>query len=415
MDRRATARNYDALLPEFFPVKLIGAFISVDFVVGCRFDCAFCISRRHPARQSLFDAGVALDTRVSPRRVLAWLRSMPSYRAGVQLRIGHDTDAGLEFEKASELIELLDPGRSVVYLTRKPFSERERAFFKTPRQHLLLKLTATPRSAALGVTADPLELVRSAAGLDPRGLHWVVGPLAGDSEADAVRILEALPPGSRLSLKPVNTAGLPALAEVPPPAPAGLARLEALAYRRGLTVTDWFCRSGLARVGQGFFDVDKVTGQSDLGRRAHDLITCADCPSRTQCHGTLDEPALLARLHRELQVLGLTLTALPARTGPRAFRLEVAEPSSRGDETYLSHALGQPVAITLSTRERGASEGGSFCNVDAAVLRRWYATGFLPVTELNAAAEKVLHDLTRRQATHAHPVPLGAPARDRAC
>jgi hypothetical protein len=407
MDRRTNTRTYDSLLPEFFPVKLIGAFISVDFVVGCGFGCAFCISRRHPARQALFDTGLALDTRVSPRRMLAWLRSMPSYRAGVQLRIGHDTDAGLEFEKAADLIELVDPGRSVVYLTRKPFTSRERSFFSAQRTNLLLKLTATPRSAALGVAADPLELVRSAAGLDRRAIHWVVGPLAGDSEAEAARVLEALPPGSRVSLKPLNRAGLPGLAEVAPLPSAGLARLEAQAHRLGLTVSDWFCRGGLARVGQGFFDVDKLTGQADLSRRAHDLITCADCPSRTRCHGPLDEPAVFARLERELRVVGLTPTAPPTRTGPRAYRLEVVEPSSRGDETYLSHALGQPVAITLSTREQGGSEGGSFCTVGAAVLRRWYATGFLPVTELNAAAERVLEDLTRRQEARQPPVAVG--------
>jgi hypothetical protein len=414
MNRRTTSRTYDALLPEFFPVKLIGAFIAVDFVVGCRFGCAFCISRRHPARQSLFDAGMALDTRVSPRRMLAWLRSMPSYRAGVQIRIGHDTDAGLEFDKSAELIELLDPDRSVVYLTRKPFTTRERAFFAGARPNVLLKLTATPRSAALGITTDPMELVRSAAGLDPQGLHWVVGPLVEDGEADAQRILEALPAGSRLTLKPLNTAGLPGVSGVAPMPPDALARLEAQAWARGHAVSEWFCRGGLARVGQGFFDVDKLTGQADPVRCGQDLVTCAACPSHPLCHAPLDAPVLLGRLDRELAVLGLTLTAPPVRTGPRTFRLEVVQPASRGDETYLAHALGQPVAFKISTREPGISEGGSFCNVDTAVLRRWYAAGFLPVTELNAAAEKVLEDLTRRQACRERPPVQGA-AGDGAC
>lgn len=395
----ATARFYEPLLPEFFPVKLIGAFISVDFVIGCGFDCAFCISRRHPAREALFDAGVVLDTLVSPREVLGWLRSMPSYRAGVQLRIGHDTDAGLEFDKAAELIELiepLEPNRSIVYLTRKPFTQTERAFFAAPRANLLLKLTATPRSAELGVERDALELVRSADGLALRGLHWVVGPLTADGANDTERVLVALPPGSRLTLKPLNVAGLPRLAGVGPLSAARLAELEGLARRLGHTVTEWFCREGLARVGRSFFDVDALTGQRDPARRVHDLVICDGCPSLTWCHGALDEPALLARLGQGLGVVGLTLTAPPVRTGPHAYRLEVAEPSSRGDETYLSHALGQPARITLSTRERGTSEGGSFCNVDVDVLRRWWSVGFLPVTELNAAAEKVLEELRRR-------------------
>ena len=415
MDRRTTTRSYDALLPEFFPVKLVDAFIAVDFVVGCRFDCSYCLSRRHPVRQALFDTGVALDTRVSPRRALAWLRSMPSYRSGVPLHIGHDTDAGLEFDKGAELIELVDPGRSVVYHTRKPFTDRERAFFGAPRPNLLLMLTATPRSAGLGVASDPLELVRSAAGLDARGVHWVLGPLAADSEPDAVRVLEALPPGSRLTLKALGATGLPALAGLAPLPAAGLARLEALAHRRRLAVSEWSCRSGVARTGQGFFDVDRLTGQPDLVRRAHDLITCADCPSRTQCHGALDEPSLLARLERELRVVGLTPTAPPVRTGPRAYRLEVAEPAARGDEAYLSHALGRPVAISLSSAATGGGAGDRFSAPDPAVLRRWYGAGFLPVTELNAAAEKVLEDLTRRQAARGRAASLGAQHGSGAC
>ena len=396
-DRRSTARSYDSLLPEFHPLKLLGAAISVDFVVGCQADLPYCEARRHPARQALLDPGQALDTRISPRRVLAWLRSMPSYRAGVPLRLGHDTDAGQAFSKGAELIELLDPGRTVSYLTHRPFTREERDFFATPRPSLLLELTATPRSAALGVVRDPLELVASAAGLDPRGVHWVVGPLASDGEAEAARILEALPAGSRLTLRPLDGVGRPGPGGEAPLGAAALARLEARAHARGLAVTEWTCRGGLARVGRGFFGVDRLTGQADLARRAHDLITCAACPSRTQCHGPLQEEPLLARLKRELEVLGLTPTARPARSGPRAFRVEVAEPVAEGDEAYLSHALGQPVAIALASRAPRSGEAGSALGADPAVLRRWYATGFMPVTELNLAAEKVLEDLARRR------------------
>lgn len=395
-ERRIHTKRYEPLLPEFFPLKLIGAFISIDFVVGCRFDCSFCISRRHPARSALFDAGVAIDTRVSPRRMLSWLRSMPSYLAGVQLRMGHDTDAGLAFDKNAELITLVDPSRSVVYLTRRPFPAVQRDFFAQPRPNVLLKLTATPRAADLGVRADPLELVRSTAGLDPRRMHWVVGPLVASSIPDAVRILDALPPGSRLNLKPLNTLGQATLAAIPPIPDEALADLERRALARGQVVSEWFCPNGIAAVGRGFFDVDKIAAQSDPDRRARDLATCGACPSRESCHGDLDLATFERRLAQELRVIGLTAKAPPQRTGPRSFLLQVAEPSSRGDETYLNHALGQPVNLTLSTRERGSSEGGSFCNVDPGVLRRWWSQGFLPVNELNLAAERVLDDLRRR-------------------
>ncbi|HET9555439.1 MAG TPA: hypothetical protein VFP50_20920 [Anaeromyxobacteraceae bacterium] len=401
MDRRTPRRDYEPLLPEFFPVKLVDAHISVDFVVGCSADCTLCVSRRQPSRAALAGAP-ALDTRVSPRRVLAWLRSMPSYRAGVPLRIGHDTDAGLAFEKSAELIHLLDPGRTVVYRTARPLGEREKGFFGTTRANLLLELVATPRSEALGVTRDPVGLVRSAAGLPPGRVHWVVGPLGQDGLADAKRVLAALPSGARLTLAPVEPADPPSVPA--PPSASDLHALEALAHERGLAVSDFACREGTGRTGRGYFDVDRLTGQADLGRRALDLVTCAGCPSRLQCHGELHVDAVMTRLGRELSVLGLTRTAPPVLTGPRSIAVEVAEPAACGDEAYLSHALGQPVRVALSTSGDGGREVGR-CRVEPAVLRRWHGAGFLPVTELNAVAANVLDDLRRRR----QPPPL-APA-----
>jgi hypothetical protein len=390
VSRRRYARRYESLLPEFFPLKLIGAFISLDFLVGCSFACRFCISRRNAARQALFDAGLALENRISPRKMLAWLRTMPSFRAGVQIRIGHDTDAGLEFEKSAELIQGLPPDRSVTYLSRRPLDAEARSFFGVARKNLLLKLTATPRSESLGVRVDPLQLVRSVEGIDPEMTYWVVGPLVADNVPDAERVLDALPPGSHLFLKRLNTEGLPQLASIAPLSDPELKRLESRAIARGHVVTEWFCRRGLARVGQGFFDVDKITRQVEGEKRDRELAVCKTCPSDLLCHGELDWSQAQQRLRNEVVALGLTLVEEPRRSGPRSVELHVAEPSSRGDETYLSHAVGQPLSVRVTTREEGKSEGGSFCNVEPAALRRWYETGFLPVTELNTAAQNTL-------------------------
>ncbi|MDH4164241.1 MAG: hypothetical protein OEW15_16380 [Nitrospirota bacterium] len=389
------AEEYEHLLPEFYPVKLIGAFISLDFVSGCSFNCSFCISKRHPSREELYQEGLLLDNRVSSGKMLSWLRSMPSYHAGVQVRIGHDTDAGLEFEKSSKLIEMADPGRSIVYLTRKPLTAPEVEFFRTYRRNLLLKLTATPRSKSLNVTRNPMNLVRSAEPLDSRMLYWVLGPLAADSYGDAVEIIESLPAGSSLFLKPLNCEGLPHLANVKPLSRELIAHLEDLALKRGHVVTEWFCRSGLARIDRGFFDVDKITAQKDPAKRERELSYCTACSSNGLCHGELDEPSLRQALVMSLAELGLTLSKEPHRTGPRSFEVAVDEPASRGEETYLNNSLSQAVSITLTTREKGRSQGGSFCNVDREVLKRWYENGFFPVTELNTVAEYVLRDIRR--------------------
>jgi len=414
---RRTSSQYESLLPEFFPLKLIGAFISLDFLVGCSFACRFCISRRHPARRRLFDAGLSFDSRVSPERMLAWLHASASFRAGVQIRVGHDTDAGLEFEKGAELVRRLPPERSVVWLTRRPLSHVERTFFEAARPNLLLKLTATPRSESLGGRAAPLQRVRAGEGIAPETTYWVVGPLVADSIPDAERVLDSLPAGSHLFLKPLNIQGLPELQSMPALDEPSLRKLEERAIARGHVVTEWFCRRSFARVGRAFFDVDRITGQPEGEKRTRELEVCDHCPSRSLCHAELDWPHVLRELERELVFLGLTLVDEPRRLGPHSVELPVAEPSSRGDETYLSHALTQPVRVRLSTRERGASEGGSFCNVDPAVLRRWAEVGFLPVAELNAAAARTVASIQRRLSESAD-IPgavLDAPTEEPTC
>jgi len=402
MARRTYDKRYEHLLPEFYPLKLIGAFISLDFIVGCSFNCSFCISKRHPSREELYEEGLVLDSRVPPKKMLSWLHSLPSFRAGVQVRIGHDTDAGLEFEKSARLIDLIEEDRSVVYLTRKPFTEPEVKYFTPYRPNLLLKLTATPRSASLGVKRNPLNLVRSAEPLDPRMLYWVVGPLVRDSQEDTEEVLRALPKGSTLFLKRLNTTGLPHLDPVPQMEDREYARLEELALSRGLLVTEWFCKSGLSRIRKGFFDVDKITGQPASPKRERELGYCTDCASNAICHGELDRASFEKQLRTHLYFLGLTLAGDPVRTGNRSFTVTVQEPSSRGEETYLNHAIHPPVSITLSTREKGRSQGGSFGNVDRLALKRWYENGFLPVTELNTVAGNVLRDIRRLFCRNGH-------------
>jgi len=370
--------------PEFFPIKPLGAFLSVDFVAGCSFGCRFCISRRHPDREALFRRGRVVDLGLEPAQVLDWLESMPSFRAGVQLRIGHDTDAGLELEPSADLVARLPADRSVLWLSRRPLTARAREVFGRAGPGVLLKLTATPASRALGIDEDgAAELLRSARPLPAGRVFWVLGPLAADSEASAARLIDRLPVGSFAHLKPLNVAGLPAVADVAPLGPATLARLEARAAERGIRCTEFFCRLSLAPLGRAFFDVDQIA----------DRRVCDGCPSRALCHAPVDEVALARGLERELRGLGLTPLGPPRRTAARSFEQDVAEPSSRGDETYLSHALGAPVRIRLSTREPGATEGGSFCRVEEAVLRRWQERGFMPVADLERAAQRTLETL----------------------
>ncbi|MBM3233746.1 hypothetical protein FJZ19_01495 [Candidatus Pacearchaeota archaeon] len=391
---RQYRRVYEPLLPEYYPIKLIGAFISLDFIVGCAFNCSFCISKRHPSRKELFERGLVIDNRVAPEKMYHWLKSLPSYQAGVQIRIGHDTDAGLEFEKSSQLIDLIDNEHSITYLTRKPLNENERDFFAKYRSNLLLKLTTTPRSKSLSITRDPLDLVHSAEPIDNKMLYWVVGPLVNDNQEDTERILKTLPKGSRLFLKNLNYYGLPHLDQVKPLAEQDYKRFEQVALDQGHIVTEWFCDS-LARVNKGFFDVDKIEQQPDSPKKEREIAYCKSCSSYPICYTPLDVKGFRDQLDKHLEFLGLHLIDEPRRTGNRSFEIKVAEPSSRGEETYLNHVINPPVSININTREQGRSQGGSFCNIDGEVLKRWYQNGFFPVTELNNVAENVLDDIRR--------------------
>lgn len=401
MKIREHTREYEPLLPEYYPIKLIGAFISLDFIVGCSFNCGFCISKRHPSRKELFEEGIILDNRVSPQKMYQWLKSMPSYQAGVQIRIGHDTDAGLEFEKSSKLIDLIDKNHSITYLTRKPFTAKETEFFSKYRKNLLVKLTATPRSQSLNITKDPTNLIRSSSNIDNKMLYWVIGPLVNDNQKGTKEILKTLPKRSRLFLKKLNYVGLPHLNKVSPISDVDYKKLEQFALDREHIVTEWFCDS-LSRIGRGFFDVDKIEQQPNSQKRERELDYCQSCSSHNHCYAELDRDNFRNQLNEHLEFLGLNLLEEPIKTGRKSFEIKIAEPSSRGEETYLNNVIYPPVSININTREQGRSQGGSFCNIDKAVLKRWYKNGFFPVTELNNIAENLLIDVRRIFGSKAH-------------
>ncbi len=395
MPYRKYEREYEQLLPEYYPIKLIGAFISLDFIVGCSFNCSFCISKRHPSREELFEERLVIDNRVLPKKMYNWLNSIPSYQAGVQIRIGHDTDAGLEFTKSSQLIDLIDKDHSITYLSRKDFTAEELEFFKRYRENLLIKITATPQSQALNIKRDPLKVIQSTNSLNQNMLYWVVGPLVKDNQKDAEAILEALPKGSKLFLKKLNYYDLPHLNSVEPINEHDYSHLEKIAIANKHMLTEWFC-SSLARVGRGFFDVDKIVSQEDSIKKERELSYCKECSSYNICYQELDLNAFNQQLKEQLDFLELHLLQEPIRTGNRSFEIKVQEPSSRGEETYLNNVIYPPVSININTREQGRSQGGSFCNIDREVLKRWYRIGFFPVTELNNVAENTLTDLRRR-------------------
>lgn len=170
----------------------------------------------------------------------------------------------------------------------------------------------------------------------------------------------------------------------------------------------------MGRLGQGFFDFDKIALDPDLARRERELSYCDPCPSKPVCHQEVDRDNLLEQLRDQLEFLGLTL--IPESTigpkpvewlGPKTLNVRVMEPSSRGEETYLNHILNPRVSINLLSllkRDSGVigaeeavrSHGGSFVFVSREVLSRWWLKDFFPVNDMNNIGESIMWAVERK-------------------
>ena len=184
--------------------------------------------------------------------------------------------------------------------------------------------------------------------------------------------------------------------------------LEAFALRRGLEVTEYFCSRGLGRLGQTFFDIDKITGDKNSARRERQLSYCAPCPSHEACFEEVERPRFEEGVRAQLEYLGLTLmpkvSGAPTPIewlGPKTLNVYVNEPSSRGDETFLNHVLRPRVSINLLSAQPSRSgvpgiaaamrsHGGSFSFVSPEVLSRWWLNDFFPVNDMNNFGEAVM-------------------------
>ncbi len=91
-------------------------------------------------------------------------------------------------------------------------------------------------------------------------------------------------------------------------------------------------------------------------------------------------------IRRHAADIGLEFTEIK-ENGHRAVHAECTQPTSRGDETYLSEITG--TRVTISSVPDG-SEGGTFDQTPEEILVRWESHGLLPVTILRTLAQKAL-------------------------
>jgi hypothetical protein len=304
----------------------------------------------------------------------------PFTKARVPLRFGHNTDALFQWEFGERLYKSIPEENPYIFMTRFPLDEKRIKLFQG-QPNLLLKQTITPNSRSLNIKTHVKEILKWAYQVPAHNVFFLVGPLVKDNLNEAREIIEALPKGAWVDLKPLTKAGIPGIEDIEVPSEREIEPLRDLARGRKMTVTDYFgCRFRIP-LNRPFY-------------KAHDApeyvsVECRQCENRMLCFQEKDKEPLEHSIRREAAEIGLKLDSSSwLSPGTTLFACET--PASRGDETYLSELFNH--RVLLSSIPDG-SQGGSFCLEDEEVHKRWEQTGMFPTSQVERRAEKVIKNL----------------------
>lgn len=365
---------------ELFPIKLVGGFIAADFHVGC-LGCSFCLSRRHPLWVSAFDAGYCLRPNfLSPEEIAGHLTGMlPFSRARVPVRFGHNSDASFQWDFGTRLYEMLPEENPFIMLTRFPLCKKRTSFFNG-QPNLLLKMTITPKSRILHTAPDIDGLIATAAHIHPDNLYVLIGPVASDSIDQVVPILERLPEGTWLDIKPLTVTGIPGMNDGFRPSGGQIDQLRDIAARMGFRVTDFFGCVLRRNFNRKFYKAGTAA--------AYIRKTCVACRNHAVCFAPVDVADIDQRVRTEAAVIDLPLADLAPKNGELIYNSK--KPVSRGDETYLSELAEYPVKISNTLP---GSQGGCFSLEDDAIHTRWEKTGMFPFSDIYRYAEEIYRQM----------------------
>ncbi len=379
-----TGNPFEALseeLIELFPIKLIGGFISIDSHIGCS-GCSFCLARRSSLCERLFTENIHHDPAwLTASLLFMQLRQMPSFReARVPIRFGHNTDASFQWEIGVALASMMPEGYPFVMLTRQPVPAH-RLKQLTFASDAILKLTITPTSELLDHSPDLQALIETAHNTPKERLFVLIGPVADDSIEHVEELLEALPPGIFLDIKPVTVESIPGLSERMTPHEHEVEALRQLASSMGFFVTDYFTCLTRSRARRPFFKFRTAP--------EYMMLSCQNCPNFAVCQEPIDEESVAVQVQLLAASLGL-MAGKHQREADGTLRFAVDKPISRGDETFLSEMVNYP--IRLDGRTAG-TEGGCFSTEAATVLQRWEKQGFFPSSDMVSLAQKIASEL----------------------
>lgn len=351
------------------PVRLVGGFVCVDTHLGC-IGCPFCLNRRYPAPRRVLEARLHAGCTARgfpPARIAAIVRALPSWAAGVPVRIGNLSDVAFGAADVREVVERLDDRHPVFLASRFPVREPVARLLRA-RRSALLHLTLTPPAPGDRPGPAPLSaerVVASTAGLPPERIFHVVGPLAAGTEREVARLLGLLPRGAAIGFKELKVD--PLASGLAPMAPDRIDRLRAEARGAGFRVLRFAGCQARANLGRPFFRAREASRLDPEG--------CACCVNRTVC-AAVREPAPGA-LAAEVRRLGLEPGAVLVEDGRAS--VGVDQPASRAEEVYLSERFGVEVRLTGVWR----GDRLRIVELEERLLARWERTGFYPVGELS--------------------------------
>lgn len=366
-------------LLELFPIKLVGGFIALDQHAGCQ-GCTFCLSRRHLLWPKVYKHNWHYDSLFdSPEQAKSILNEMRSFRqARVPVRFGHNTDCAYQWDFGVSLYRMMPPEQPFIFMTRHPVPEEHLSLFDR-QANLLLKLTITPPSRLLGIHPDVEALVRTARSVCPDNLYVLVGPVTEDNYTAVPFIIDKLFPGTWVDIKPLTCSGIPGMKWVRPADRKIIDTLRDSAFYRGMTVTDYFGCLLRRRLHRPFY---KAGEAAKYIRRS-----CRWCEQRDLCYRDQRSAPRIDEIRCHAKSIGLTLGEVK-ELGHRVLHFECEQPTSRGDETFLSEMTGH--RVHLSSVPCG-SEGGSFDQTPDEILERWEAYAMLPTSRLIPLAERAVN------------------------
>ena len=366
---------------ELYPIKLVGGFIALDQFVGC-IGCKFCLSRRHPFWRKAFTEHLEYTGPFDdPLEALSLLEQMkPFTKARVPLRFGHNTDALFQWEFGVRLYKRLPEENPFIFMTRFPLDEKRVKLFQG-QPNLLLKQTITPNSLSLQMKTDVKGILEWVHRIPATNIFFLIGPLVTDNVQGARELIDLLPKGAWIDIKPLTKKGIPGIEHINVPSEAEIEILRKAARKRDMTVTDYFgCRFRIP-LKRPFYKAYDAPG--------YVKIVCDTCENNIRCFGKKDQQAIESAIRKEAADIGIELKASSwIGPGTTLFNCEIS--ASRGDETYLSEIFNH--RVLLSSVPDG-SQGGSFCLEDEAVHARWEQYGMFPTSSVAKLVQKILNNL----------------------